>query len=76
MFDSVIARCPSCGEKVEFQSKAGKCALSVYSRQSVPKVIALDLDEATEYCICGEPVVLQYRGKDELVRMEVYASNN
>lgn len=53
MFDSVYATCPRCGEAVEFQSKAGACALNSYSVNSVPPSIAEDLAGDVEECQCG-----------------------
>ena len=55
MFDSVIAECPKCGKKLEFQSKAGSCNLVQYPSYSVPAEIAIDLLGEfgdTSYC-CG-----------------------
>ena len=48
MFDSVMAKCPDCGELVEFQSKAGHCDLVEYKTYEVPTEIAID--------ICGDEV--------------------
>jgi len=49
MFDSVIMNC-ECGGKVEWQSKAGDCHLDVFSPNSVPVVIAADINGETAYC--------------------------
>ena len=69
MFDSVFARCPNCGEEVEFRSKAGVCYLCRYNMNSVPAEIAQDLIGATETCKCGE--VLKLTAKVARVRMEL-----
>ena len=53
MFDSVIATCPKCGKDVEFQSKAGECALRTYSATSVPPEIAKDVAGDAQACVCG-----------------------
>lgn len=45
MFDSVIGKCPHCGEKVEMQSKAGVCNMEEYNIRQVPVVIAEDLNK-------------------------------
>lgn len=50
MFDSVMAKCPSCGGEVEFQSKAGRCNLDVYYTEDVPTEIAKDLSGQYENC--------------------------
>lgn len=71
MFDSVYARCQSCGTKVEFQSKSGDCTLAEYDRHKVPKSIALALNGSSEKCSCGKWVTLSYGGADSFVRMEV-----
>lgn len=36
MYDSIFARCPKCGERLEFQSKTGPCRLQEYSLESAP----------------------------------------
>ena len=53
MFDSLYVTC-KCGEDVEFQSKAGECALREYRITDVPPVIAGDLIGQCETCRrCG-----------------------
>lgn len=59
MYDSVVARCPSCGEKVEFQTKMGPCELRKYKPSSVPVIIAAALDGSVEACACGARVTLR-----------------
>jgi hypothetical protein len=58
MFDSVYVTCPSCGDTVEFQSKAGECCLSNYSINSVPIEIAAALEGESKQCDCGEELTL------------------
>lgn len=53
LFDSVYAACPRCGKDVEFQSKAGECHMNTYRNESVPSVIAADIDGQTAPCSCG-----------------------
>ena len=51
-YDSVNIPCPTCGEMVEFQSKAGDRCLDTYEYSSVPVEIAIDLDGASSWCKC------------------------
>lgn len=54
MFDSVILVCPSCGGRIEFQSKAGTRDLSEYGAMA-PYAIAADIDGDDEACEgCGK----------------------
>lgn len=65
MFDSVIVDCDSCGEYVEFQSKAGDCHLAVYSIDSLPPFsIIADLTDSHVRCSCGKPVDFPLKGYD------------
>jgi hypothetical protein len=54
MFDTVMVRCPRCGEKSEFQSKSGKCLLNVYELDDCPKDVLADVNRHApnicEYC--------------------------
>ena len=50
MFDSVMVKCPECGEEIEFQSKAGECLCEVYPEENVPVVVAADI--SGEKCVC------------------------
>jgi len=59
MFDSLIVKCPDCGEEVEFQSKAGECMLACYSLDDCPPGILGDLDNVSEKCQCGKFVTLK-----------------
>jgi hypothetical protein len=62
MFDSVLVRCRTCGEQVEFQSKAGECGLAEYSLDDCPPEIAADILGDSESCRkCGGTVTI--RGK-------------
>lgn len=61
MFDRVYVSC-KCGERVEFQSKAGECSLRGYhieadgSTDAPPEIIA-DILNDVEYCeSCGERI--------------------
>jgi hypothetical protein len=58
-FDSVRVRCPSCGEKVEFQSKAGNCWLAEFTLETAPKRIKFDLVDKSVVCRCGAVVTIR-----------------
>ena len=61
MFDSVYVTCPHCGqENVDFQSKAGLCALFEYDLNNCPAAIAEDLNNNVEKCPkCGKDIVFK-----------------
>lgn len=54
-FDRVWVRCPHCSHDVEFQSKAGRCAMDEYywpeGANLIPPAIAGDLDGAVQRCV-------------------------
>jgi hypothetical protein len=56
MYDTVQAKCPKCGELIEFQSKSGECVFTNYSAKSVPAVIAVDMNGDKRLCKCGAVV--------------------
>lgn len=58
LYDSVIARCPSCGAEIEFQTKEGPCQLLLFDLQSepIPVGIAAALHGQSELCRCGAVV--------------------
>jgi len=56
--DILIVRCPACGAKLEFQSKAGPCQCCTYNIHNVPPEIAVELDTDATRCQCGELVRL------------------
>jgi len=53
MFDRVYIACPKCGNKIEFQSKAGVCELNEYGTSDVPASIAGDIIGDEQQCQCG-----------------------
>lgn len=59
MFDSVITRCRTCGEQVEFQSNAGACTLAEYSLDDCPPEIAADILGTSMICKCGDVVTIK-----------------
>jgi hypothetical protein len=53
-YDTVIADCPNCGEKHEFQSKSGDCNMSVYTLENCPKDVMLNVNRHSPMkCTCG-----------------------
>lgn len=50
LFDTVYFTCPECGSSVEVQSKAGLCAIYVFSSSEVPKDIAKDINGKIVAC--------------------------
>lgn len=77
LYDSVIFRCPGCGEEIEFQSKSGRCELSRFDADDVyvPMAIAADLHENTAVCAgCGELLRARYVvAPDVPMRIEILA---
>lgn len=60
MFDTVHFNCPSCGQKLSEQSKAGGCDLRDYTMDSVPVSIAESLNGHVEICSgCGAMIRLR-----------------
>lgn len=54
MYDLVIASCPKCASRIEFQSKAGDCSFKNHHRSEVPVEIAHDINGDKEECpSCG-----------------------
>jgi hypothetical protein len=59
MFDSIIFKCPNCGQDIEDQSKAGECLLYQYDQSAVPLKIAGDILNDEMYCEnCKETFVV------------------
>ena len=54
LYDSVRVKCPNCGSKLEFQSKAGDCTLNCFRLAKVPIEIANDLNSEITICVCGK----------------------
>lgn len=72
MYDTVIVFCPNCGEELDFQSKAGECALFFYEEDCVPLAIAADIHGSTNECtICGTIVRVSMPGVTCSVHMKV-----
>ena len=49
-FDTINFRCPECGEKVEYQSKAGYCNMDELEEYEVPLEIAAEADGERVRC--------------------------
>jgi len=59
MFDSVMVPCPTCGERVEFQSKEGECLCSVFTLANAPTEVVWDIINSPERCgNCGSWMAL------------------
>ena len=64
MFDSVYVKCTGCGYNVEFQSKAGNCALQEFSLEDAPADIQRSLIGRLEKCDhCGAVISIHYDGE-------------
>lgn len=59
LFDSVLAKCPSCGKSVEFQSKEWNCNMDCYTVENAPGAILRDIVNEPRYCAsCGNWMAL------------------
>ena len=57
MFDSVYVPCPRCGNRIEFQSKAGSCDGNEYTLTDAPALVKADIARYPEQCKnCGVTV--------------------
>lgn len=70
MFDSVYYTC-TCGNEVEWQSKADECMLKIYVPEAVPMRIAADINGQVEKCKCGKEYVINGAYLPERVAMLV-----
>ena len=59
MFDRIWVNCPQCGERVEFQSKAGKCGMFDYTLDNAPAWILADIMGEWNICKCGKKVKIE-----------------
>jgi hypothetical protein len=50
LFDSVLAPCPHCGNRIEFQSKEGECCMNVYNIDAAPTEVLTDVLNDPAYC--------------------------
>lgn len=49
-FNSLYVKCKSCGELVEFQTKAGDCSMKTLSLNTISLSEIEDLDGDSTYC--------------------------
>lgn len=65
--DVVSGKCPSCGQKVFFQTKSGPNNMSVFYLETAPKDVMLDVNRHSPVvCKCGENLVVvdsSYNGR-------------
>jgi hypothetical protein len=56
LFDTIIAKCPKCGQPSEFQTKSGFCLLREYTLEDCPDDALLDANRHSpnkcESCGC------------------------
>jgi len=54
MYDVILAPCPRCGTKNEFQSKGGDCKLATYELHEAPSDVLSDANRHPMWCDnCG-----------------------
>ena len=65
--DTVRGKCPSCGQKVFFQTKSGPNNMSVFPLETAPEDVMLDVNRHSPImCECGESLVVvdsTYKGR-------------
>lgn len=73
-FDSIIFKCPNCGEEIEAQSKSGECALMEFNHNSVPFSVAEDANRHAPFlCSCGSSWIFGNvpGGNDERISLSI-----
>lgn len=50
MFDSTYVDCPTCGFRVEFQSKEGPLCLNAYNLEDAPTEVLVDIINDPHWC--------------------------
>ena len=73
LFDSVYVPCPSCGEKHEFQSKAGDSYLNRYTLDDAPDVVLADIGGAQATCKCGLTFAIRTEVRWEVIPLTARA---
>lgn len=54
LYDTIMAPCPRCGTKNEFQSKGGDCSLATYELNEAPADVLSDANRHRTVCErCG-----------------------
>ena len=65
--DVVSGKCPSCGQKVYFQTKSGPNDMSVFPLKTAPEDVMVDVNRHSPIaCECGELLVVvnsSYNGR-------------
>ena len=61
-YNTIIAKCPKCGEENEFQTKSGDCSMSIFPLEDAPDADMLDSNRHTPCpCIkCDVELVFEY----------------
>ena len=60
MYDSLNAKCPSCGKDLEFQSKSGPCAMFSFEKDNLPPDVAIGLNGDIVRCqFCNKRILLE-----------------
>lgn len=64
MFDTILARCPECGEVNEFQSKGGECFLEQYDLSNCPEDVLSDANRhSPQECDCGAMLSIDIKNR-------------
>lgn len=50
MYDSIMVNCPTCDKLTEIHSKADRCNLAVYTLNTAPAKVLLDICEESHFC--------------------------
>lgn len=54
LYDSIYAKCPNCGEEIEFQTKSGDCLMGSYTIENCPDIALANANRhAPIECDCG-----------------------
>jgi endogenous inhibitor of DNA gyrase (YacG/DUF329 family) len=53
MYDIVMVPCPTCGERIESQSKSGDCVLATYRLEDAPDAVLLDVNRHAPF-VCAK----------------------
>lgn len=68
MYDTILVKCPSCGEEHHFQSKSGECLLSYYELEECPEDVMWDANRHSPYqCGCGLKLEIDVESKKVVV---------